>query len=268
LLAGKVIDLTFDAGSGLTQHSMKRALILGAGYTGQRLKDVLQNRGYQVFSTRRTASPGNLQFALNAPETWKSLPEVDVSFVTFPCEPKVLVEGFLSNQSMRLGRVICIGTTSSYLVETENEVIREGSPLNLQDERVLGELAAIQQGATVVRSAGIYGPSRDPRRWVSAGRVGPSLKLVNFIHVTDLVEILIQAYERGRKGAVYLAADGQPQRWDQLIESWISEYGIQVPPGAAESRRSSKRIDPSQTLKELGVTLLFPDVQSGVRSLA
>ena len=263
-----MIDLTFDAGSGVTQHSMKRALILGAGYTGQRLKDVLQSRGYQVFSTRRSASASDFHFDLNAAETWESLPEVDVSFLTFPCEPGQLVGRFLSKQSMRLGRVICIGTTSSYLIQRENELISEGSPVDPQDERALGELVAIQQGATVVRSAGIYGPGRDPRRWVSAGRVGPSSKLVNFVHVSDLVEILIQAYERGRKGAVYLAADGRPQRWDQLIQSWVSEFGIQVPSGAAESRRASKRVDPAQTLQELGVTLLFPDVQSGVRSLA
>jgi hypothetical protein len=269
------MDLTFGLSSGVTHHSMKRALILGSGYSGKVLHTLLKSLKYDVICTRRSPGDSDVVFDLNRSETWSDLPSVDATFWMFPCEPKDLVEKFLSEKGPSLGRVVCVGTTSSYLVSHEGAVVIETSPIHREEPRVQGELVALRHGAIIVRSAGIYGPARDPRRWVIEGRVSPSPKLVNFIHVEDLAAILVAVSERGRPGSVYLAADGRPQRWDELIAQWCSEFKIVLPEIDSKSRpatrgpglRVSKRIDSQGTLSELGVTLLFPDVQSGVRSL-
>ena len=251
----------------MTHNSMRRALILGFGYSGKYLREALIARAFDVITTRRASEVGSIAFDLGQRETWSSLPEADFCFWMFPCEPKNLVESFLRENVSKWGRVVCVGTTSSYLIDSEDSVVIEGSSLDLKDPRVLGEQVALGMGAMVVRSAGIYGPNRDPRRWVLDGRVGPSSKYVNFIHVQDLVQILMAAAQAGRQGATYLAADGRPQRWDRLIEGWQKEFDLNLPSVCAQSRRSSKQIDSRASLAELGVTLLFPDVQSGVRKL-
>ncbi len=268
------MDLTFKSSSGVTHHGMKRALILGSGYSGKVLQGLLKDSYDEVICTRRSLGDGAIVFDLSRPETWQSLPPVEATFWMFPCEPKDLVEKFLSEKSPSLGRLVCVGTTSSYRVSEEGETVVENSPVHVEDSRVQGELVAIKYGARIVRSAGIYGPSRDPRRWVIDGRVGPSPKLVNFIHVQDLAAILLASAERGLAGRVYLAADGRPQRWDELIAQWQREFGI-APISSSNPQasprgpglRTSKRVDSQGTLTELGVTLLFPDVQTGVRSL-
>lgn len=254
---------------------MKRALILGSGYSGRVLQKVLESLKYDVVCTRRSSEDSDLAFDLNRAQTWTNLPRVDATFWMFPCEPKDLVHQFLNEKAQSLGRIVCVGTTSSYLVSNEGQTVSENSPIHQEEARVQGELVALQHGAIIVRSAGIYGPARDPRRWVIEGRVTPSPKLVNFIHVQDLATILVAASERGRSGAVYLAADGKPQRWDDLISQWCSEFQMTLPQGVSTTQatprgpglRVSKRIDSRSTLSELGVTLLFPDVQTGVRSL-
>jgi hypothetical protein len=269
------MDLTFRLSSGVTHHGMKRALILGSGYSGKVLQALLKSLGYDVICTRRSSGDSDVVFDLNRPETWSALPDVEATFWMFPCEPKDLVDRFLSEKGSSLGRVVCVGTTSSYLVSHEDETVSETSPIHQEEPRVQGELVALRHGAMIVRSAGIYGPARDPRRWVIDGRVSPSPKLVNFIHVQDLAAILVAASERGRPGSVYLAADGKPRRWDELIAQWCSEFKLSLPASASKPQpaprgpglRVSKQIDSQATLSELGVTLLFPDVQSGVRSL-
>lgn len=236
-------------------------LILGGGYTGRRLADEGFNRGWSVFETHRSQP---LVFHLGQPQTWKTLPEADAVIWTFPIELHREAAQLIKNWKSRM---VAIGTTSSYATTMEDEVITEDSPLDMSEARVTGEEIIRNAGGNIVRAAGIYGPGRNPLRWIQSGLVGRSEKLVNFIHVDDLVQILFKALESPLKGMNFLAADGRPQRWSHLIDRWQKAYSLEIPEDAPASRRASKSVDPSQTFKTLGVQLRYEDVFSGVRAL-
>lgn len=238
-----------------------RALILGAGYTGKVLSQLLKEKAYAVSETNRQV------FLLEDPSTWKNLPKAKICFWMFPAEPVELVQEFIQKtwgeetiRSQDL-RMVVVGTTSSILVDQPDQEVDELSGINISEARVKGEEYIRSLGGIVVRAAGIYGPQRNPMDWVRKGLVGRSPKYVNFIHVEDLAQILLAAAERGRGGASYLAADSHPFRWNELIENWAHRFGLKaldIP-----SKRTSKRISARRSLDELGITLKFSDVLQG-----
>lgn len=240
---------------------MDSLLVLGCGYTGQVVAHKAHERGLRVFETSRK---GPLKFDLQNRGTWTHLPQTDSILWTFPAEPLSLVQEFLKTTK---AHIVAVGTTGSYATTIDDEVITEDSPLDMSEARVQGEECIRNHGGAIVRSAGIYGPGRNPLRWVQSGLVGRSQKLVNFIHVDDLAEILLAALEAGLKGVNLLAADGRPERWGHLIDRWQREFSLAVPEDAPPSMRPSKSVDSTWTLKRLKVKLRYEDVFSGVRSL-
>ncbi len=242
-----------------------KVLVLGSGYTGSRLAQQGRSLQHTVWESHRQGP--ELIFDLQKVETWKNLPQVDLTFWTFSCEPPEIVSDFLSHTRSRLGKVVAIGTLSSFVVTDRDQEISEDSALYVSDPRVQGEQILLSHGGILVRAAGIYGPQRSPLNWIQKGAVSRSDKFVNFIHLDDLTQILWAAAERAQPGTSWIAADGKPHRWKDLIDQWQRDYSLQIPTDAAPSKRASKRANSSKTLKELDVRLKFPDVFAGVRAI-
>ncbi|HBX43903.1 MAG TPA: NAD(P)-dependent oxidoreductase [Deltaproteobacteria bacterium] len=139
-----------------------------------------------------------------------------------------------------------------------------------------------QRGISVVilRVAGIYGPGRLPldkvrkRTPVLAGSESPCS---NRIHADDLARVCVAAAKRGRGGAVYNVSDGQPGTISQYYCAVADRLGVPRPPEVtmSEARRvmseamlsylsESKRVDNRKMREELGVELLYPDLDSGL----
>jgi nucleoside-diphosphate-sugar epimerase len=244
-------------------------LVLGAGYTGHFLIQKLRQEGYDVRCTRRSSSaPDVIPFDLENESTWANLPTADVTYWTFPPSSLELAKRFLAKHKVSMGRIAMVGTTSAFVVDTPDAIITETTPKKPNLVRNSIEDFFLSQGAVVVHAAGIYGPGRDPRRWMSSGRVQPSSKYLNLIHVEDLCQILIAAGDYRPAGApsgkTYLAADGNPYRWVEIF----NRLGVAAPPAETKAETpESKRIDPQKTLGELKVTLKYPDLFSGLISL-
>ena len=134
--------------------------------------------------------------------------------------------------------------------------------------------------AVVLRVAGIYGPGRLPvdkvrkRVPVLAGSKSP---YSNRIHADDLARVCVAAAKRGRDGAVYNASDGRPGTIRQYYRAVAEMLGVPRPPEVtmSEARRGmseamlsylseSKRVDNRKMREELGVELLYPDLESGL----
>lgn len=246
---------------------MSEILILGSGYTGSRLAHRLREQGHNVTETARSR-PDQLRFDMGLRETWKNIPKVDETYWLFPAKPPDLVKEFLDLERACLGRILVLGTTSAYQNRIADELITEDSLLEESDLRVSGERLIQNEGGICMRAAGIYGPSRNPLRWLRDGRIQNFSKFVNLIHVDDLVSLLIRAMEVGDSRENYLAADGTPYRWADLARIWGERLNekFQAPTGG-ESLTYSKRINPSRTLKEFGLTLKHPRVVEEVYKL-
>ena len=244
---------------------MASYLILGRGYTGKVLEKLLLSRGHQVTCTSRS-DPAAVRFVIEDDETWAVLPQnLDGTFITLPFKDRLIASRFAGELLPALGKTVFMGTTSAFRVSREHQVVDEHSEIDPDNARNQAESELLAAGCVGMHSAGIYGPDRSPLNWIKSGRVTANDRFVNFIHVEDLAKVLYGAMRLGKPGARYIASDGRPMRWSDIVHRLEELYGIESKP-AQPGRRPSKRIDPTRTLTALGVELTYRDVIEGIRA--
>lgn len=201
------------------------------------------------------------------------------------------LQNFLSalKTEVRPHRFVLIGTTGVY-GDHRGKRVSEKTPPNPGSDRARRRLHAEnclrawsqETGVPVVilRVGGIYGPARLPidrlkkRTPVIAPDQAP---ITNRIHEDDLAAICVTAAVRGRPGAVYNVCDGQGGNMTEYFFAVADAYGIERPPviereqagrelsaGMLSYLRESRLVDNSLLLRELGITLRYPDLQSGL----
>lgn len=240
-------------------------LVLGSGYVGDKLYTDLKKKfpESRVIRTSRDQSKEDYHyFDLKEESSYAKLPDFDICFWCFPPNDLELCQKFLATKSF--SKLIVIGTTSSLLANTQ--IVTDSSELDKEHTRYQPEEFLITKGAKIVHAAGIYGPKRNPLDWLREKRVGPSDKLVNFIHRDDLAGILIFAAENFSKlPHRIIASDGQANSWNEIANFAKREFGIEGKDNY-QSKRSSKAIEPSY-LKASQFSLNWPDLFDALRYL-
>ena len=256
-----------------TGQTDRPLIILGYGYTGRHIMELALKRGTSAWATSRNPNlqlatvpfPQRLEFDLVRLETWGHLPtEADLVWC-FPATPLSTVQRWAETQHSRLNRLVVLGSTSAY-EESDHSTeypppwINESAPIDLTKPRVQGEEFLRKDcGAIVLRVAGIYGPGRNPLDWIRQGRVGPSRKYVNLIHVEDLAAICLSALERGKPGEAYNVSDGQPHTWNEICTTAQQRWGMTAA-SANKDASPGKRISTTKLQIGLGYTLKRPDL--------
>jgi nucleoside-diphosphate-sugar epimerase len=132
----------------------------------------------------------------------------------------------------------------------------------------------------ILRVPGIYGPGRLPVQRLREGlpvlRVEQS-PFTNRIHADDLARVCLAAMQRGRAGEAYNVSDGHPTPMSDYFNQVADRLGLPRPPvvdrETAQRELSasmlsflseSKRLVNSKMLEQLGITLLYPDLQRGL----
>jgi nucleoside-diphosphate-sugar epimerase len=258
----------------------RAVVILGSGYTGRRLIARLSQRSAPFFATSRDPDrhlatlpeTARLHFDLQRPETWINVPiEADIVWC-FPAMPLDLVGPCAD--ALRAGerRLVVLGSTSAYDTGESHQYpppwLDETAPIDLSRPRVQGEeYLRKKQGAIVLRVAGIYGPDRNPLSWIEAGKVGPSRRFVNLIHVEDLADICLLALERGGRGEVYNVSDGAPRTWEEICIAARDRWGVSSPTRTG-AQEPGKRIDTRKLRDGLPIRLGHPDLYESLESLS
>ncbi|HEU4683104.1 MAG TPA: hypothetical protein VFS39_01200 [Nitrospira sp.] len=252
---------------------MSRPLaILGSGYTGRFLASVLEKERQPFVATSRDpgrhlpflADHQRLYFDLMDRASWAGLPEQADWLWCFPATPLDVVKRFLASATGRFQRLIVLGSTSAYDTGLSDDYpppwIDETAPIDRSKPRVQGEehLRA-EYGAIILRVAGIYGPGRNPLEWIKSGRIGPSRKYVNLIHVEDLVTLCLAALRRGTPGEIYNVSDGTPRTWEEICRVVQDRWGM-TPPSAGRNEDPGKRIDIRKLRAELEPHFRYPDL--------
>lgn len=189
-------------------------------------------------------------------------------------------------------RIVYISTTGVY-GDCGGAWITEAQPVNPRTPRGKRRLSAenalrtwsAQTGVPVVilRVPGIYGPGRLPAERIRKGL--PVLReeeapYSNRIHADDLARICMAAMQRGTPGAVYNVADNQPTTMSHYFNRIADTLGLPRPPAVSMSEareqltaamlsfiEESRRIDNRKMREELGVALLYPDLESGLAAM-
>lgn len=187
--------------------------------------------------------------------------------------------------SARIGRLVYASSTGVY-GPGQDDWVDEDAPTGpqhasgqvvLEAEELLRALAPRHRLPFVIlRFAGLYGPGRVPgRARLERGEpiVGDPEKPLNLVHVADAAAAAVAALDRGRPGRIYLVSDGSPQPRRSYYARAAALLGAPPPrftppaPGSPEALReaSSKRVSNRRMIDELGVTLAFPDIDTGLQ---
>lgn len=263
----------------------QRIIILGSGYTARFVLPLAEHRYTHVLATSRepdkhlshVAPDRRVRFDLYDRSTWNQIsPDSDLLWC-FPAEPLELVQDFAKELGLVSSRLVVLGSTSAYDVPTQAidyppPWTDETAPINPGKSRVQGEeWLRKHHGATVLRVAGIYGPGRSPIDWITKGRVGPSRKYVNLIHVEDLASVCLTALDRGLPGEVYNVSDGTPRTWTEICRIVQDRWAIQSAARSDDDVPTGKRIANGKLLSLLQGTaqqLRHPDLWSALEQLA
>jgi hypothetical protein len=255
-------------------------LILGSGYTGRFLRNEASCQGKVVLCTSRDPDrhltyvplPQRLLFNLAQPGTWSNIPANGDLIWCFPAAPLEQVQAFARNLATLPRRLVVLGSTSAYDIPSQAggyppPYIDESAPIDLRKPRVQGEeYLRKEHGAIVLRVAGIYGPGRNPIEWIRSGRVGPTRKYVNLIHIEDLAAICMLALETGTPGEVYNVSDGTPRTWAEICLVAQTRWDVAVHEGGNDNQ-PGKRIKTIALHEKLGATLRHPDLYAELEQL-
>lgn len=277
------------------------ALVFGCGYLGSRVARRWRDAGHLVWVvTRRAERAGELAAAGLRPivadvtrrESLAALPTADVVLYSVGRDRssgqslhEVYSEGLthvLAALRENVGRLVYTSSTGVY-GQSDGESVDEDSPCQprreggracLAAERVL---AAHELGARaiVLRLAGLYGPGRLP--YAAQLRAGEPIAAsgegwLNLVHVDDAAEAVLAAAERVVPPRVLLVSDGQPVRRRDYFAELARLCGgppprlVDAPAGSHRAARElgNKRIDPTRSLRELGLTLRYPSYREGL----
>ncbi|WP_455378505.1 hypothetical protein [Petrachloros mirabilis] len=254
-------------------------VILGSGYTGRYVLPLACSQYMAVLATSRRPAEHltylpktqRVEFDLASPDTWTNIPASADLLWCFPAVPLKLVQQLAEVINAAARRLIVLGSTSAYAVSNSNEYpplwIDETSPISRSTPRVQGEEFLMKQcGATILRVAGIYGPGRNPLDWIRSGRVVPSQKYVNLIHVEDLAAICLAALKLKQAGEVYNVSDGTPRTWNDIYMTAQKRWNLSVHPhGAIQS--TGKRISTQKLRERFGVCVRHSDLFTSLETL-
>ena len=189
-------------------------------------------------------------------------------------------------------KIVYISTSGVY-GDCLGEWVTEQTPINPQTSRAQRRAdaeATLSEWArrhalpvVILRVTGIYGPGRLPLARVQQGH--PILREeesppTNRIHADDLADVCIRAAEKAVDGDIFNVSDGQPGTMTQYFNTVCDLLGLPRLPqiDMQEARQvmnpmmlsyltETRRMDNRKMMEQLGVTLMYPDLSSGLKNV-
>jgi nucleoside-diphosphate-sugar epimerase len=279
--------------------------IIGCGDIGLRVARLWQGRGATVRALARSedsaarlaaagieAVPGDLDI----PTSFTTLPLNGATVYYFAPPPTQgatdpRMHAFTA-AGLKPERVVYISTSGVY-GDRAGAWVDEDTPPAPATERARRRLDAEmvlrawgrESGVKVniLRVGGIYGPGRWPLERLRAGT--PVLReeecgYTNRIHADDLAAICVAAAERGGTDRIYNVSDGSNGTMTQYFYAVANRFGLPRPPALTLAQAmqqlspamlsyltESRRMDNRRLLQELGVTLCYPDLATGLQEI-
>ena len=257
-------------------------LLVGCGYTGAVVARRLRADGYEVITTRRTATDGSLVLDLAkvaSDGVDGSLVPADAIVVILapPSEPIGIGETALLCGLRSPRRVVYVSSTGVYAA-AGGAVVAEDFPVAPSSAsgraRVVVERAIVDSATrlaipwTILRPAGIYGPGRGVVARLRAGTyrvIGDGNSYVSRIHVEDLATAIIAAGLAGQ--GILNVADDEPTTSAAYADEVATQLGLPPPPRVALADVSAdvaamfsgnRRIANAKLKRELGIVLRYP----------
>ena len=128
------------------------------------------------------------------------------------------------------------------MVDEDGATVDEASKVDASKyPRVLGEAFLISKGASILRLSGLMGEdSRRPKTWIESGRISNPEKLVNLVHVDDVVRFtaleLLKPSNTFQGGVCNVSA--MCEKWSKVA----ADVGASFPPAYPEKSGPPKKL--------------------------
>lgn len=249
-------------------------VILGLGFTTQRLAKRLRECGIAVFA------------AVRRPERFVELESIGVRLCRFspdgiPARSVIvhsippLPEPDNSELHALIGaisprRILYISSTGVFGSQTEVDAETPASPndekgrARLAEEEWLAGAGHSERSSLILRSAAIYGPGRGVHMRLREGKLPRGTGVVSRIHVDDLGSILEAGIESALEGA-WPVADERAAASEEVIAWCARHMGADVPSSSAPHFQvAGRRVDGRKIRELLGVKLRYPSFETGI----
>jgi len=262
----------------------ERILILGCGYTGQRVLAGARLRGLPVVATvRSVARVAELERAgarvLQAEQLGDEIrPYIDRQtrvVVAFPADPET--DARVAPWLERAQSVVYISSTGVY--GSLRGRVEHATPLpEAGDERVArlrkAEQTYRKHGALVLRCPAIYGPDRGLHVRVLNGEhriPGDGSQCLSRIHVEDLAQLALSNVDAW--GETLVVGDSEPAPHIDVVRFVCDVYRVPLPESAPletlhASLRADRAVDGTYALTRLQVQLRYPSYKQGMAPAA
>lgn len=181
----------------------------------------------------------------------------------------------LSSAAAKANKIVYISSTAVY--GGTSGIITEETPIDVSDPVAQSRLKAEETwrsaGAVVLRAPALYGPHYGLHVSLQAGKFkipGDGRRFSSRIHLDDLANIVLSAFEKARTRSVYLVGDTNPATHIEVVTWLCDQLGISLPASipledAHYTLRSNRRIKADRVLAELEIALQYPTYKDGFR---
>lgn len=281
--------------------AMQHLLIVGCGAIGQRVASLALAQGMEVSTFNRSekgvAGARHFTGNLDEPESLRGIPTRGTGIIYLVPPPgggneDTRMRNFLASIAMgdEPEKVVYISTSAVY-GDCGNAVVTEETPASPQTSRGKRRLHAEQLltswacqrsvAVVILRVTAIYAADRLPVSQLSTGQpvlLEAEALPSNRIHADDLSRICLIALERGADGAIFNVSDGSPSTMTSYFNAAADRLGLPRPRQVTkeEARQvmsplmisyfsEGRVVDNRKMLDELGVTLLYPNLEAGLK---
>ena len=265
--------------------------ILGCGWLGLPLAQTLLQRGHPVKgSTTRNEKLAMLEERGITPYLIRFSPQInddyrpdffdsEVLIVNIPPKrgeeatevyPQQIASLLRVIRDAPVQKVLFVSSTSVYPnangpvreSDTSEEVKASGRAL-LTTERMMQEQPGVQ--TTVLRFCGLFGPERNPGRFLAGKTLpGSGRTPVNMIHLDDCIAIIVEILEKEVWGETFNAcADVHPAKED-FYGVAAQQLAFDPPQFEATEEDAYKVVDSSKLKKMLNYRFKYPDPKSAI----
>ncbi len=138
-------------------------------------------------------------------------------------------------------KLIHISSTSVYGNKQKQMPIDENTPTNPTDyygqTKLMGEEIAKEHGAIILRPTDVYGPGftegfYEITRMVQKGEmhiIGHGKNIIHYTYYADLIEALLLAREKGKRGETYVIAGKESKTLEECLAIIARHLNVQPP---------------------------------------
>lgn len=273
-------------------------LSIGHGYSAQALEPLLLRLGWRIIGTTRSQERAEKMQARGVEALiWpgNDLPLAQATHVLTSVAPRggdpiLNAHADLIAQATHFQWVGYLSTVGVY-GDRQGGWVDEDTPPDAQSDRAVARLqaeAAWQQVCDraglrlhVFRLGGIYGPGRGPFAKLREGRAQLVIKPGQYfsrIHQADIGQALVAAIHSDIASRIFNLCDDAPAPPQDVLRHAATLLGIAPPPAvpfeeadlspmARSFYADSKRVRNDRIKRDLGLSLIYPDYQTGLAAI-